>query len=407
MNYELFIARRLLSGKHRGKRVSNPITRIALFSITLGMIVMIVAIMVVKGFQNEVAGKVIGFGNHIKISNFDSNDSYEENPIDRNQEFLSVLASYPEIKNIHAYATKAGILKTEEEIEGVVLKGVDSGYNFDYFNRHLVEGSIFTFEDSVKSNEILISKKLCDLLKLKLDDELLVYFVQQPPRIRKFSVKGIYETGLSEFDEIYVFCDIRHIQRLNDWNENLVGGYEVLLNNFDDLDEMHARIYNDVGFQYDARSIKEMYPQIFNWLELSNLNVIIIISLIILVAGINMISTLLIIIFENTSMIGILKSMGASGFSIRKLFLYIASYLIILGLFWGNLLGVSICLIQKFTGIVKLPQESYYVSVVPVDFSWTNLLFLNTGTIIVCILMMILPSMIISRIRPARSIRFE
>src|SRR6185436_9721091 len=249
--------------------------------------------------------------------------------------------------------------------------------------------------------------KVANLLNLKVKDNLFVYFIQKPPRIKKFVIAGIYETGLDEFDNIYVFCDIANIRQLNDWTHDQVGGFEVMLKDFDKLDKAGQKIYNETGFKFKTETIKELYPQIFNWLDLLNINVIIIIVLMIVVAGINMISTLLIIILENTPMIGIMKAMGAEDISIRKVFLYVAVYIITIGLIIGNAFAFILCFLQWKFGWVALPQESYYVSVAPVDFSYLNILLLNIGTIILCSLMLVVPSMLVTKIQPVKAIRFD
>lgn len=407
MNYELFIAKRIVFGSQSGRTISRPVVKIALASIAIGIAVMICAVMVVNGFKNEITEKAVGFGTHIRISNFDANNSFEEQPVEENPPFYNALKSDPDVSHIQVYATKAGIIKTKDEIHGVVLKGVSNDFDWNFFKRKIIKGSVFATSDSLKSDKVLVSLKVAKLLNLKLNDDLFVYFVQQPPKIRKFKIAGIYETGLDEFDNLYVFCDIANIRKLNDWTATQVGGFEVTLKNFNDLDVLAAKIYNETGYGFKTETVKELYPQIFNWLDLLNMNVIIIIVLMIVVAGINMISTLLIIILENTQMIGILKAIGAGNISIRKMFLYVAVYLIAIGLLFGNIFALLLCFIQLKTGWIKLPQESYYVSVVPIDFSMWNILLLNAGTILICTLMLIVPSMIITKIQPVKAIRFD
>lgn len=407
MNYELFIAKRIVFGSQSGRTISRPVVKIALASIAIGIAVMICAVMVVNGFKNEITEKAVGFGTHIRISNFDANNSFEEQPVEENPPFYNALKSDPDVSHIQVYATKAGIIKTKDEIHGVVLKGVSNDFDWNFFKRKIIKGSVFATSDSLKSDKVLVSLKVAKLLNLKLNDDLFVYFVQQPPKIRKFKIAGIYETGLDEFDNLYVFCDIANIRKLNDWTATQVGGFEVTLKNFNDLDVLAAKIYNETGYGFKTETIKELYPQIFNWLDLLNMNVIIIIVLMIIVAGINMISTLLIIILENTQMIGILKAIGAGNISIRKMFLYVAVYLIAIGLLVGNIFALLLCFIQLKTGWIKLPQESYYVSVVPIDFSMWNILLLNAGTILICTLMLIVPSMIVTKIQPVKAIRFD
>lgn len=387
--------------------MTNPIIKVATGGIALGMAVMILAVMVVTGFRNEITNKVIGFGAHIRINNFDSNNSYEEVPISSNAAFIDELRNDSRIQHLQPYATKAGIIKTNEEIQGVVLKGVSIEYNWDFFKKKIVEGRIIQFTDSSALPEVMISLKTARNLSLSPGDEMIVYFIEQPPRIRKFKISGIYETGLDEFDNLYAFCNIDIIRKLNNWNSDQAGGIEIMLTDFNKLDPMNDVVYATAGYQYYTQSIKEQYPQIFHWLDLQNVNVIIIIALILLVAGISMISTLLIIILENSELIGILKSMGSPNRSIRKLFIYIAIPVIGRGLLAGNILALTLATVQWKFGFVTLPQESYYVSQVPVNFSLWHLFLLNAGTILVCLLMLLGPSMVISKISPAKVIRFE
>lgn len=407
MNYELFIAKRIIFGDNSENKISKPIVRIAIMGVALGLAVMLLAIAIVTGFQKEIRDKVIGFGGHILITNYDSNSSYEVKPIDKKQNFYPSIDTFPGVKHIQIFATKAGIIKTNDAIEGIVLKGIGSDFDWNFFKNKIIEGNSFLVNDSMKSNAVLISKYTAQRLKLKVGNDLLVYFIQQPPRMRKFKVSGIYETGLEDFDKIYVLCDIAHIQKLNDWTENQVGGFEVLLNDFNKIDEMGKKVYAAIGYNLNAKTIKEVQPQIFDWLGLQNINVIIIIVLMVLVAGINMISALLIIILERTQMIGIIKALGAKSWSIRKIFLYTASYLIGIGLLLGNLIGIILCLLQKYFGIVTLDQSSYYVSVVPIHFSIPVILLLNAGTLLVCVAMLIIPSYIITKITPIKAIRFS
>lgn len=407
MNFESFIAKKILRGNTGSSGMSNPVIRIATFGIALGMAVMIIAVMVVTGFRNEITEKVIGFGSHIRINNFDSNNSYEEIPIETNAPFVTKVKQHPEVKHVQMYATKAGILKTENEIQGIVLKGVDRQYDWSFFKDKMKEGTIPVTDGNGTTPEVMISQKTANQLQLKKGDHIIVYFIEQPPRIRKFLISGIYATGLDEFDNLYVYCGIDVIRKLNNWTPLQAGGFEISIHDFSKLDEVNEEIYKIAGYQYYTQSIREQYPQMFHWLDLQNINVVIIIGLILLIAGISMISTLLIIILENATLIGLLKTMGSADKSIRKIFIYIAFPVIGAGILAGNILGIGLCLLQWKFGIVTLPQESYYVSQVPVNFSAYHLLLLNAGTIVACILMLLGPSAVIGRIQPARVIRFD
>ncbi|MGI8893018.1 MAG: ABC transporter permease [Bacteroidia bacterium] len=406
MNFEHFIAKKIVFSKQGEGSISQPIVRIAVGGVALGLAVMILSIAIVTGFKREISEKVIGFGSHIQISNFDANFSYETTPIAKSDELKTNLHEIQGVKHIQVFATKAGIVKTEDDIMGVVLKGIGDDFDWSFFSDKMFAGSIFTVDDSARTNNVVISKNIATSLNLKVGDKLTTYFIEQPPRVRNFDIAGIYETGLEEFDKLYVLVDIGHIQRLNDWEDNQVGGYEVKVNDFSKLTEIGEEVYEKTGFDLNARTIKEIYPQIFDWLELQNINVIIIISLIVLVAGINMISALIILILERTNMIGILKAVGAEDVSIRKIFIITATYLLGAGLIIGNAVGLILCFLQDQFELVKLDQQSYYVSVVPISFTFLDFTLLNIGTLIVCVLMMILPSVIITRISPVKAIRF-
>jgi len=414
VNTEIFIARKLILSKDNRKSISRSILNIAIFGISLGLAVMIVAMAVVTGFKNEITRKVVGFAAHIQILNFDSNISYETQPINSQQEFLSELRENPSIASVQVFATKAGIIKTKSDIQGVVLKGVGPGYDWGFLQDYLREGEILSLSDSARSNKVLISRHIASLLKLSLNDDFLMYFIQDPPRWRRFTVAGIFETSLEEFDKVFIFGDIRHIQKLNDWSEEQVSGFEVNLTTFSELDRETSHVINTVGFGFEEDgsrlkviNIHEKYPQIFDWLNLQDMNVLIILILMLVVAGFNMVSGLLILILDRTNMIGILKALGSPNVSIRKIFMYQSGFLILRGLFWGNIIGIGICLLQKYTGIMELDQSSYYLNTVPVNLNALHVIVLNLGTALAIIGMLIIPSMIISRISPARAIRFE
>ncbi len=414
MNTEIFIARKLIVSKDNRKSISRSILNIAIFGISLGLAVMIVAMAVVTGFKNEISRKVVGFAAHIQILNFDSNISFETQPMSSEQEFLKDLREDPSVASVQVFATKAGIIKTKSDIQGVVLKGVGPGYDWGFLQDYLREGEILTLTDSFRSNKVLISRYIASLLKLNINDDFLMYFIQEPPRMRRFTVTGIFETSLEEFDKVFIFGDIRHIQKLNDWTEEQISGFEVNLADFADLEKQTYMVMNKVGFGFEEDgsrlkviNIHDKYPQIFDWLNLQDMNVLIILILILVVAGFNMVSGLLILILDRTNMIGILKALGSPNVSIRKIFMYQSGFLIIRGLFWGNIIGIGICLLQKFTGIMELDQSSYYLNTVPVNLNALHIIALNLGTALAIILMLIIPSMIISRISPAMAIRFE
>ena len=298
MNVEYFIARKLFTAKEENNSYTKPILRIAILAIALSVAVMLLSVMVVTGFKNDISNKIIGFGSHITISNFTNNQSYESEPISIEQDFYPSIKDYEGIKHINVFATKAGIVKTADEIHGVVLKGVASDYDWSFFKDNLVSGDVFTLTDSVRSNNILISEEVAKKLKLVIDNDLVMYFVQDPPRVRKFKIKGIYNTAMVDFDKLFVIADIKHIQSLNGWNDSLVGGFEITIDNFKDLDELTEKIYEQIPYDLNAQSIKEKTPQIFHWLDLQDINVRVILILMLVVGVINMITALLILILE-------------------------------------------------------------------------------------------------------------
>ncbi len=417
MNTELFISRRLFFDKTNRQFLSQKIIRIALFGIALGLAVMIISVAVVTGFKNEVRNKVIGFGSHIQVVNFDSRNSYELSPISSNQPFLHKIKNIVEIKSIQVFATKPGMIKTEEYIQGIVFKGVDSRYNWDFFQKNLMAGRLPQLNDSARVNEIIISEQVSKLLRLKLNDSAILYFVTEneiTPRLLQLKVCGIYRTGLEEFDNLFVIGDIKQIQRLNSWKANEVSGFEIEVFNFSKIEETEQLVRNAVIDYSEENSnilrtenIARMYPQIFDWLKILDMNVWVILILMILVASFNMISGLLVLILERSSMIGILKALGSQNWSIRKIFLYLSVFLTSRGMLWGNIIGVALILIQKIFQVIKLDPTTYYVDVVPVNFSLSHLLLLNVGSIIITTIMLVIPSYLVSKISPEKSIRFD
>lgn len=414
LNTELFIARRIIGHKGKRNRFSTSIVGIATFGIALGLAVMIVAVAIVTGFKNEISRKVIGFGSHIQVVNMDSNTSYETAPVNNSLNVFEEIRELPEVYHMQTFAIKAGIIKTEENIQGAVLKGVGTDYNWQFINENIIEGNPIKISDSARTNEVLISEAVASMLHLKVGDNFNMYFIQDPPRARNFSISGIYRTSLVEFDKLYIYADIKHVQRLNNWTGEQVSGYEVMLKDINDAEKASYRIREITALDFTANEsrlkvvpIQEKYNQIFDWLNLQDMNVIIIILLMLTVAGFNMISGLLILILERTNMIGILKGLGAKNGSIRKIFLYQSGYLAINGLFWGNLIGLIICFIQYKFQLISLDPESYYLDTVPINLSFVPVFLLNLGTLASTFLFLLLPSMIIARIEPEKAIRFD
>ena len=381
---------------------------IAITSISLGLAIMFVAVAILTGFKMEIREKVVGFCGHIQITKFSETATYEPQPVERNQPFCTRLKHNPDISHIQVFATKAGIIKTKDQIQGVIFKGIGTDYDWGFFRNKIVEGRCFAVSDTGRSDEVIVSRKIASLMNLHLNDDMRMYFIVGNTTLgRKLKIAGIYDTGLEEFDKLYVIGDIHHIQKLNNWTNNQVGGFEVYLKKFGDIDRMGVYIYHQIGFALDAVTIKMQYPQIFDWLDLQDINVLIILILIVLVSSTTIISTLLILILERTTMIGILKALGMRNRNIRKMFLYNAMYIVGWGILWGNLLAFTLCLLQKYFRLVTLSEESYYVSVIPVNLNFWNILLINLGTILVCYLIFTIPSFIISRVTPVKAIRFS
>lgn len=416
-NFELFIARRIFSERENKKKFSRSIISFALFGIAFGVMIMILSVAVVTGFKKEIRDKVIGFGSHIQLVNFDSNSSFETVPVNKNQLWLNLLKSLEGIKHVEVFATKPGIIKTDEEMMGMVLKGVGADFDWRFFQENLVAGSIFAVNDSSSTDKVLISKQVASLMKLKVGDPVYCYFLNDKAtdqRMRKFSVSGIYQSSLEEFDRLFVLADIQQVRKLNGWQPDEISGFEISINNFDQLDEMTKKV-KGLTVHYAEQdsvlmrpvSITSKYPQIFDWLNLLDMNVWIILTLIILVAGFNMVSGLLILILERTSMIGTLKAIGSNNYSIRKVFLYLSFFLIGRGMLWGNIAGIGFCLLQSYFHIFHLDPTSYYLEYVPVNLKIIHLLMLNAGTLLVTLLMLVVPSWYVSRISPDRALRFD
>jgi lipoprotein-releasing system permease protein len=414
LNTELYIAKRITKTGDDKKQISGPIVQIAVFGISLGLAVMILSVAIVTGFKNQVSEKIIGFGAHIQVMNFDSNRSFETVPINKYQLSQPLLNKIKGIKHSQVFITKSGIIKTNNNIQAIILKGVDSEFDWSFIKKSLVRGEIFTVNDSVKTNKIIISEFISKLLNISIGDKIPVYFVQNPPRVRKFTVCGIYKTSIEDFDKTFAIVDIKHLQKLNGWNKNQVSGYEIIIDDFDNLKNLTDSVYDLAGFQFTedgstlkVENIKQQYPQIFDWLNLQNINVWIILALMLVVAGFNMISGLLILILERTNTIGILKALGYNSWKIRKIFLYQSGFLIAKGLFWGNIIGISLCLLQKHFSIIPLDETTYYINTVPINLQLLHIIYLNIGTLLLTLAMMIIPSFLISKISPAKAIKFN
>lgn len=413
MNFELFIAKRLITGKEHKISISAPIIKIAIAAIAIGLVMMLIAIATGVGLKRKIREKVAAFNGHIQISNYDNNTSEVSlEPVSLNQKFYPKFENITGVDHVQAVATKGGIIRTEETFEGILAKGVGKDYDWTVFDEYLVAGRHPNYLDTL-NDEVLISQIMANRLGLELNDSFFSFFLKEGdpskiPNTRRFKIVGIYDSGFEEFDGTYVFVDIRHIQRMNKWKEDQVGNFEVFLSNFDDLETKTNEIYGKTLSELDTQNIKSKYFRIFEWIGLFDFNIGLIIGIMIIVGGINMITALLVLILERTQMIGVLKALGSANWSIRKVFLYNAAYLIAIGLFWGNLIGLGVLFIQQKYRIFKFPNpEEYYIDYIPVYINVYTIALLNLGVMVLCLLMLLIPSYIITRISPVKAIKFE
>lgn len=411
MNFEFFIAKRIIGNKTYKSSVSAPIIKIGIAAIAIGIIVMLIAIATGIGLQQKIRDKVVAFNGHVSIVNFDSNQSDEsETPISLTQDFYPEFKEIEGIRHVQGVASKFGVVRTAEDFEGIVYKGVGQDYDWRYFEEFLVEGSL-PKDTLLMSNKVLISRYLANRLQFKVGDTFQTLFakedINQLPLIRMFEITGIYNSGFQELDEKFVIGSLAHVQRLNKWNSDEVGNFEVFIDDFSQIEKKGLEIYQNIPSTLNSETVEEKYITIFEWIKIFDNNTYGIIGIMILVAGINMITALLVLILERTQMIGILKALGSSNWSIRKVFLYNATYLIGLGLLWGNTIGIGLLLAQKYFKLFPLNPDVYYVTEAPVYLSLDYILLLNVGTFVVCLLMLLIPSIIITKISPVKAIRFD
>ena len=415
MNYELFIAKKIFFSKNGQEQISRPIVRLATAGIAISLAVMLIAVGVVIGFKKEVREKLIGFGSHIQVSASFNNQTYETKPIQFDSTLLQQIRMSPYVNHAQCFATQPGIIKVSDDFQGIVLKGIDKDFDWTFFQNNLIEGKTFSISDTATSNETLLSKKLADMLHLSVNDKFFAYFIiNGKVRVRPLTVSGIYSTGFSDYDKIFIIGDIKHIRKLNQWEEKQCSGLEIEVNDFDQLDEAIDNIYPIIGNMYDQegnyymlKTIQEINPQIFSWLNLLDMNAIVILLLMMLVAGFTMVSGLLILILDRTNMIGILKALGASNNSLQKLFHYVSLFIVGRGMIIGNLLGLILIFLQKNYKIIPLDPDIYYTDAVPIELSWINILLINIGVLIISSLILRLSTFIISKISPIKSIQFE
>ncbi|TAI49600.1 ABC transporter permease [Flagellimonas allohymeniacidonis] len=413
MNLELFIAKRLITGKEHKISISAPIIKIAIAAIAMGIVMMLIAIATGVGLKHKIREKVAAFNGHIQISNFDNNTSEVSiSPVSLNQEFYPEFKSVEGVEHVQAVATKGGIIRTEDTFEGMLAKGVGTDYDWRVFGEYLVDGRIPDYSGKL-NDEVLVSRLMANRLQLKVGDSFFSFFLKEGdpskvPNNRRFEIVGIYDSGFEEFDATYVFVDIRHIQRMNKWEENEIGNFEVFLSDFDEMEAKTQEIYGKTISSLDTQNIRSKYFRIFEWIGLFDFNIALIIGIMIIVGGINMITALLVLILERTQMIGVLKALGSENWSIRKVFLYNAAYLISIGLLWGNGVGLGLLFLQHRYRFFKFPNpEEYYIDYIPVFIDLPTVLLLNLGVMLLCLLMLLIPSYIITKITPVKAIKFE
>ena len=414
MNYVSFIAKKLYKHQDGTQGVSRSAIQIATVGVAIGLAVMIISVCVVLGFKGEIRSKVIGLGSHIQVMNYESMYSLESKPVVVNSQFMSSLSEVEGVRHVQRFCTKTGMLKTDNSFKGILLKGVGPEYDANFLSNHIIEGKLPLFSDSTSTNNIVVSKIIADELRLQVGSRVYAYFFENSIKVRRFKVAAIYSTNLTDLDNNLIFTDLYTCNKLNGWKENQCSGAEILLSDFSQLDEVAPRVINRVNRKYDqygasysTATITELYPQIFAWLNLLDTNVWVILILMIGVAGFTMVSGLLIIILERTNFIGIMKALGASTTSVRHIFLYFSSFVIGRGLLWGNVLGIGLVVLQDYFHVIKLDPASYYVNTVPVVLHLGYIIAINIATMLSCMMVLIVPSYLIARIRPATSIRFE
>lgn len=400
-----FISNRIQKTKNQS--FTSTVSKIGIGSITIGLVVMILSYAILLGFKRTIKDKLFSLSSHIQVSKITLNQSFEETPTELNTQFYKNYRKVSEIRHVQGIANKAGMLKSETELSGVVMKGVGKDYDWQTFNENLIEGRKIQFNDTTYSNEVIISKALANKLKLAVNKDVIIYFIQNPPKIRKLKVVGIYETGLEEFDKSFIIGDLALIQKINNWNNHTIGHLEIFVKDFDKLENVYDTVLEQIDTTQQALKVTEMYPQIFDWLQLLDRNIVIVLVLILIVASFNMISVLLVMMMERTPMIGLLKSMGANNYLIRKVFIFNGLDIIIKGLVFGNIIGIGLCAIQYFFKIIPLDPESYYMNYVPIEWNWMNILMLNILTIVMVILVISIPTFIIARMKIVDALKFK
>lgn len=403
---EYRLSRRLLrSGDSASTR---PIVRLSIIGISICLIIVILALSITSGYRHSIEKKVIDMGSHIRISNYDLNYSYDPRPFDKNQPFLEELKQNPDITNFQYFSTKVAIIKTADQVEGVVLKGIDSTFSWSHFQENMVEGTPIDVASDTLTNGVVMSAAMAKKLRLQIGDKVFAYFVQDPPMQRRFRLDGLYETGMPEYDGKFILADLRHVQKISGWDSNYVGGIEILIRDYDKIDEVGAFVNDRIGYKLKAETIRELYPAIFQWTDLFNTNVVVLLCITIFICIITLISTFFIIILEQTSTIGILKAMGMTTQRVRNVFMFIGLRVIVKGMIIGNVVGVGLCLLQNYLHIIKLDPSSYYVPYVPIQFNIPIILLVNLGILLLCMLVLLIPANFVSKkVTPITAIKFE
>ncbi len=410
MNVASFIARRIAFNQQRS--FSRFIIRLSILATVLSVMVMIVTLAFANGFQNTISQKVFSFWGHIRVQNFETARVAiaEETPIPKSDSVTNLIRNHPSISIVQSFATKNAILKTSESIAGILFKGVEKEYNFSNLNRFLIEGNWIKYPDSGYSSDIVISQPTANKLQLALNDKVLIYFIQSggaPPRPRKLTVVGIYKTGIEEYDKLIAIGDLALVQRLNNWDSNMVGGYEIFLKDYKQMDRISEEIYPDIPIGLKSSTVMQLYPNIFDWLSLQNQTILIVVLIMVAIASLNLITCLLILVLERTRMIGILKAIGAQNWTVQQLFLYNGGIITITGLLFGNALGLLVCWLQKKYEFIPLPEDAYYMSTAAVDIVWWQVGLVNAFTLLICLLVLLIPTILVKRIRPVRAIQFR
>lgn len=400
------LARRIL--KDKGDRFSRPIVYLSVGGVSLGLVIMMIAIGVTSGYKQEIRNKVIAMGSHIRITHYDQNYSFEQVPINQHSDCILQLKNNPDVVEVQNFATKVGIIKTDDQVEGVVLKGVDKTFSWDFFQKNIIQGEGFSTTDTTASNSIIVSKRMADKLRLKVGDKVHTYFVQDPPRQRSFKISGIYETGLPEYDNMFALVDLRHVRKLNDWNDSLVSGVEVLTRDYDKIDEIGDYIHHHIDYDMKAETIKQIYPEIFEWIALFDMNVAVLLIITTCVCLVTMMSIFFIIVLEQMQTIGILKSLGMKTKQVVGTFILVAGDILLKGMLIGDAIALLLGFLQQKFHFIRLNPDTYYVNYVPIHFDWVQVLLLNAGVFAVCMAVLLIPAWVVSRkITPVNAVQFE